>query len=326
MTLLIGKNGKIPPESFHFRRGVERPRAEGLELALCDFTDLIPVRAYPGRMNDARDGDHESGPGPPGATQPAIRSHWARDRALSTSRSVRARVPAERPIRLPWSPRSRKTEGFLSSATTAGVGRIQESRHGCLRAVRNGRGRAASTRRRRAPGPHPRTSTCRSRAPGSTSSRPALIASQARLEDIIGSRFWRFTAPRPDDDEESPAPPPTAEAGGTGGRGARFAALWETRRHPPALPVTRPVLVSIVISTRNDCLATLACLKSIQEQTRGLAYEVILVDDASSDLTPLIFGGIEGLVYVRNWRRRGLSGSYTRGASRAGEVPRVPEA
>ena len=41
--------------------------------------------------------------------------------------------------------------------------------------------------------------------------------------------------------------------------------------------------VSVLIISFNTCELTLGCLRSVQEQTRGVGYEVVVVDNASND-------------------------------------------
>ena len=92
----------------------------------------------------------------------------------------------------------------------------------------------------------------------------------------------------------------------------------------PAAP-TRPIKfaqqpqpeVSIIIPVFNQSRFTLACLAAVQENTGGLAYEVIVVDDHSTDNTYEIIGGIPGLVYVRAEANAGFIASCNRGAEEA---------
>ena len=62
--------------------------------------------------------------------------------------------------------------------------------------------------------------------------------------------------------------------------------------------------VSIIIPVFNQSRFTLACLAAVQEHSRELAYEVIVVDDHSTDNTHEIIGRIPGLVYLRSRNKR----------------------
>jgi glycosyltransferase involved in cell wall biosynthesis len=155
----------------------------------------------------------------------------------------------------------------------------------------------------------------------------ALSDTRAHLDAILGSRFWRCTRPvRASTRAARRSLRPVkawarrlVEWARLRSRRARAGArrLGDALRHPPAFPAAQEVVVSIVIATRNQCYETLACLRAIRERTGTPGYEVIVVDECSRDLTPLIVGRIEGLVYFRTWRRPDLAGSYIRGAARA---------
>jgi GT2 family glycosyltransferase/2-polyprenyl-3-methyl-5-hydroxy-6-metoxy-1,4-benzoquinol methylase/glycosyltransferase involved in cell wall biosynthesis len=54
-----------------------------------------------------------------------------------------------------------------------------------------------------------------------------------------------------------------------------------------ALEMNSPPLVSIVVVTYNNLDLTQLCLASIDERTSGVRYEIIIVDNASSDGTPM---------------------------------------
>ena len=89
----------------------------------------------------------------------------------------------------------------------------------------------------------------------------------------------------------------------------------------PSLPVRFPsfqdVEVSIVIPVFNHCRETVACLESIARFTNGPPYEVIVVDDGSTDETAEVLPWVEGLVVLRNDENLGFIGSCNRGAGAA---------
>ncbi|MGC8638476.1 MAG: glycosyltransferase [Isosphaeraceae bacterium] len=86
---------------------------------------------------------------------------------------------------------------------------------------------------------------------------------------------------------------------------------------PASFPVRDRVEVSIIIPAYNHCADTLACLESIERLTNGPAYEVIVVDDCSTDETPTQLRRVDGLVLIRNDRNLGFIGSCNRGAAAA---------
>ena len=87
--------------------------------------------------------------------------------------------------------------------------------------------------------------------------------------------------------------------------------------NPPHFPVFDQMVVSIIISVFNQWQDTLACLESIAHLTAGPSYEVIVVDDGSSDETPQMLTQIEGLLTLRNEQNLGFVGSCNRGAATA---------
>jgi GT2 family glycosyltransferase len=75
--------------------------------------------------------------------------------------------------------------------------------------------------------------------------------------------------------------------------------------------------VSIVIPVYNKVLYTLNCLASILEQTSGVAYEVIVVDDHSVDATAEKLSHMRNLRVLRSEKNRGFVGSCNAGAAEA---------
>ena len=92
----------------------------------------------------------------------------------------------------------------------------------------------------------------------------------------------------------------------------------------PAIP-TRPIEfaqqfqpeVSIIIPVFNQSRFTLACLAAVREHSGELTYEVVVVDDHSSDDTEEVIGRIPGLVYLRAEANAGFIASCNRGAAAA---------
>ncbi|MGC1324019.1 MAG: glycosyltransferase [Candidatus Udaeobacter sp.] len=92
----------------------------------------------------------------------------------------------------------------------------------------------------------------------------------------------------------------------------------------PVLPLTsicfpqhEEVDVSIIIPVFNQLEYTHACLASlhaVQEQPR---FEVIVVDDCSTDSTPEVLPEVDGITYLRNERNSGFVASCNAGAKAA---------
>ena len=59
-------------------------------------------------------------------------------------------------------------------------------------------------------------------------------------------------------------------------------------------------LVSIIIPVRNKWRYTYACLKSILQNTKEVPFEVIIVNDQSTDETPEVLGRISGIQIINN--------------------------
>ncbi len=75
--------------------------------------------------------------------------------------------------------------------------------------------------------------------------------------------------------------------------------------------------MSIVIPVYNEYRMTVYCLNSLLENTSDVAYEVIIADDASTDLTNTLLERIEGVPSVRSETNQGFVNNCMAGASRA---------
>jgi len=84
------------------------------------------------------------------------------------------------------------------------------------------------------------------------------------------------------------------------------------------LPASDAPVASIVIPVYNHLDTTLVCLGALAAASNRIPYEVILVDDCSSDATTTTLPGIPGLRYLRNNENLGFIGACNAGAAQAG--------
>ena len=83
---------------------------------------------------------------------------------------------------------------------------------------------------------------------------------------------------------------------------------------------------SIVIPAFNRADLTAQCLRALITNTPGLSYEVIIVDNASTDATPQLCAGLGGdAVVIRNPENYGFARACNQGADAARSEPEVPE-
>jgi GT2 family glycosyltransferase/glycosyltransferase involved in cell wall biosynthesis len=86
---------------------------------------------------------------------------------------------------------------------------------------------------------------------------------------------------------------------------------------PIEFPIHEQVEVSIVIPVFNQLRFTQACLASLQEHLETERFEVIVVDDCSTDGTAEAVAQIPGVVYLRNETNCGFIASCNSGAEKA---------
>ena len=96
-----------------------------------------------------------------------------------------------------------------------------------------------------------------------------------------------------------------------------LAALPRDDGKPFAVPGSEQPRVSIVIPVYNKIEYTIACLRSIAEHAGDVSFEVIVVDDGSSDTTPQRLASVEGIRVQRNAANLGFIGSCNAGAEYA---------
>jgi GT2 family glycosyltransferase/glycosyltransferase involved in cell wall biosynthesis len=90
-----------------------------------------------------------------------------------------------------------------------------------------------------------------------------------------------------------------------------------TPTHMLEFPIHQDVEISIVIPVCNQFRYTQACLASLQQHRGKHRFEVIVVDDCSTDATAESLPLIEGVVYLRNEINSGFVASCNRGAEKA---------
>ncbi|HZX91872.1 MAG TPA: glycosyltransferase [Rudaea sp.] len=86
---------------------------------------------------------------------------------------------------------------------------------------------------------------------------------------------------------------------------------------PFTLPSADVPLVSIVIPVYNKVDYTIACLRSLAEHAGTAPFEVIVVDDASTDATAERLARVGGIRVIRNAQNLGFVGSCNAGAGAA---------
>ena len=92
----------------------------------------------------------------------------------------------------------------------------------------------------------------------------------------------------------------------------------------PVFPLTaicfprhEEVDVSIIIPVFNQLEYTHACLASLQVVEDQTSFEIIIVDDCSTDRTAEVLPEVDGVTYLRNERNSGFVASCNRGAQKA---------
>lgn len=82
-------------------------------------------------------------------------------------------------------------------------------------------------------------------------------------------------------------------------------------------PIFEQPVVSIIIPMHNKPHYTYTCLKSISENTKGVPYEIILVDDCSDGETHAMVEGINNIRIINNSNNLGFIKSCNKGAIEA---------
>lgn len=83
------------------------------------------------------------------------------------------------------------------------------------------------------------------------------------------------------------------------------------------LPNPSSPRASIIVPVYNQLHMTLACLRALADAGDASGFEVIVVDDGSSDATPQLLPTVPGLVFHRNRENLGFVGACNAGAAKA---------
>jgi GT2 family glycosyltransferase/glycosyltransferase involved in cell wall biosynthesis len=143
------------------------------------------------------------------------------------------------------------------------------------------------------------------------------------LEKIVSAYSkWRSNHPEIDKiDDELQALNPSANSqrpidSFSKRKGARYFSP-QTPTEPISFPIHDEVEVSIIIPVYNQFAFTQACLASLQGHAGDERFEVIVVDDCSTDATADMVPNIPGVVYLRSESNSGFIASCNRGAEKA---------
>lgn len=136
----------------------------------------------------------------------------------------------------------------------------------------------------------------------------ALDAAKARLKEIESSRWWKLGKPfrkrasvRKSDANSAP----------------EKAAFSSEKIGPLEFPAHAEVAISVVIPVHNQFAHTQRCLWSLLQHGGAHRFEVIVVDDGSTDETAQLPQKAKGVVYLRNEKNLGFIGTCNRGAEAA---------
>jgi GT2 family glycosyltransferase len=145
------------------------------------------------------------------------------------------------------------------------------------------------------------------------------------LEKIVSTyRKWRARHPEIGTiDDEIQELIAYAASGQTAQKVSEPVTISATASEPPAstrpieFPFHEEVETSIIIPVANQFAYTQACLASLQDHRGNHRFEVIVVDDCSTDTTAEAVPRIKGVVYLRNETNSGFIVSCNRGAEKA---------
>ena len=152
-----------------------------------------------------------------------------------------------------------------------------------------------------------------------------------RVEALARPLVWRGTAPirrihsverflkwvaeatrRPEPPMPPPPPPPLKYP-----LPQAADVLAKIARGRLSVPSSATPDVSIVIPVFNHFELTYACIEAISARSDGPSYEILVVDDGSSDCTAEMLASIDGVRVVRNAAQLGFIGACNAGAAAA---------
>ncbi len=147
-------------------------------------------------------------------------------------------------------------------------------------------------------------------------SQSQSLLGYGHLEKVISTyQKWRTTYP------EITAADDQIQALISGGVSSAWQRVAPVEPPEPIRPIEFPsreqVEVSIIIPVFGQFRFTQACLASLQENQGTECFEVIVVDDCSTDATPEAVPRMPGVIYLRNQTNFGFVGSCNRGAEAA---------
>lgn len=76
-------------------------------------------------------------------------------------------------------------------------------------------------------------------------------------------------------------------------------------------------LVSIIIPVHNKWVYTYNCLSKLSQNTKNVSYEIIVIDDVSTDKTSQMLPQVQNLKIIRNKKNEGFIKSCNKGAAKA---------
>jgi GT2 family glycosyltransferase len=140
----------------------------------------------------------------------------------------------------------------------------------------------------------------------------ALLANSANYQQWLiqtaATRPATVKSPDPATAPQPPPPPPMLEIRSKGIEGMAASLAFAAPGEP---------LVSVIVPAFNQAEYTVCCLASLHRYPPEASYEVVVVDDASSDATERLLGAITGLRYLRNPENLGFLRTANRGAAQA---------
>src|SRR5437773_2860995 len=146
--------------------------------------------------------------------------------------------------------------------------------------------------------------------------RARALLGYGHLERILSVyRTWRSTHPEVAGIDEQIQALISGAVSAASQRAAPVEPPVPTR--PIEFPIHEQVEISIIIPVFNQFRFTQACLASLQEHQGAERFEVIVVDDCSTDATAEAVPRMPGIVYLRTETNSGFITSCNRGAEAA---------